>query len=150
MVTGDLNFSFLNRENGEKPIDLSLESLFGSAPKTTLTDQRKKINFDSLVYNFSDFEKLLSAVLKLEAVACKDWLTNKVDRSVTGKVAQQQTVGELQLPLSNCGVMALDYKGNKGVATAIGHSPVIGLIDPSKGSLNSISEALTNIIWAPL
>ena len=150
MVTGDLNFSFLNRENGEKPIDLSLESLFGSAPKTTLTDQRKKINFDSLVYNFSDFEKLLSAVLKLEAVACKDWLTNKVDRCVTGKVAQQQTVGELQLPLSNCGVMALDYKGNKGVATAIGHSPVIGLIDPAKGSLNSISEALTNIIWAPL
>ncbi len=150
MVTGDKNFSFLNRENGEKPIDLSLESLFGSAPKTTLTDQRKKINFDSLVYNFSDFEKLLSAVLKLEAVACKDWLTNKVDRCVTGKVAQQQTVGELQLPLSNCGVMALDYMGNKGVATAIGHSPVIGLIDPAKGSLNSIAEALTNIIWAPL
>ena len=150
MVTGDKNFSFLNRENGEKPIDLALESLFGSAPKTTLTDQRKKINFDSLVYNFSDFEKLLSAVLKLEAVACKDWLTNKVDRCVTGKVAQQQTVGELQLPLSNCGVMALDYMGNKGVATAIGHSPVIGLIDPAKGSLNSIAEALTNIIWAPL
>ncbi len=150
MVTGDKNFSFLNRENGEKPIDLSLKSLFGSAPKTTLTDQRKKINFNSLVYNFYDFEKLLSAVLKLEAVACKDWLTNKVDRCVTGKVAQQQTVGELQLPLSNCGVMALDYTGNKGVATAIGHSPVIGLIDPAKGSLNSIAEALTNIIWAPL
>ena len=149
-VTGDQNFSFLNRENGDKPIDLALKSLFGSAPKTTLTDRRKKIDYDSLVYNFSDFEKLLSAVLKLEAVACKDWLTNKVDRCVTGKVAQQQTVGELQLPLSNCGVMALDYISKKGVATAIGHSPVVGLIDPAKGSLNSIAEALTNIIWAPL
>ena len=149
-VTEDQNFSFLNRENDEKPIDLALESLFGSAPKTTLTDKRKKIEFQELAYNFSDFEELLSAVLKLEAVACKDWLTNKVDRCVTGKVAQQQTVGELQLPLSNCGVMALDHKGNNGVATAIGHSPVIGLIDPAKGSVNSIAEALTNIIWAPL
>ena len=149
-VTEDQHFSFLNNENGEKPIDLELESLFGSAPKTTLTDQRKTPQFDELNCNFSQFDTLLTAVLKLEAVACKDWLTNKVDRCVTGKVAQQQTIGELQLPLSNCGVMALDFKGNKGVATAIGHSPVIGLIDPAKGSVNSIAESLTNIIWAPL
>ena len=86
----------------------------------------------------------------LEAVGCKDWLTNKVDRCVTGRVAQQQTVGELQLPLSNCGVMALDFKGQYGIATAIGHAPVIGLIDPEKGSINAIVESLTNIVWAPL
>ena len=86
----------------------------------------------------------------LEAVGCKDWLTNKVDRCVTGRVAQQQTVGELQLPLSNCGVIALDFKGQHGIATAIGHAPVIGLIDPEKGSVNAITESLTNIVWAPL
>ena len=149
-VTGDNHFSFANKENGQNPIDLELKSLFGSTPKTTLTDQRKKNEFEKLEYSFSKFENLLSSVLKLEGVACKDWLTNKVDRCVTGKVAQQQTIGELQLPLSNCGVMALDYKGNEGVATAIGHSPIIGLIDPAKGSVNSVAEALTNIIWAPL
>ena len=149
-VTGDHHFSFVNEEKNEKPIDLALSSLFGDAPKTTLLDQKTTIAFENSDYHFSDFESYLSDVLRLEAVACKDWLTNKVDRCVTGRVAQQQTVGALQLPLSNCGVMALDYKGQQGVATAIGHAPVIGLIDPAKGSVNAIAEALTNIIWAPM
>ena len=149
-VTGDHHFSFVNDNNGEKPIDLAIESLFGDAPKTTLLDEKKKVNFDSLSYDFSDVEDYLKNVLLLESVGCKDWLTNKVDRCVTGRVAQQQTVGELQLPLSNCGVMALDYNGKHGVATAIGHAPVTGLIDPAKGSINSIAESLTNIVWAPL
>ena len=149
-VTGDHHFSFVNDNNGEKPIDLAIESLFGDAPKTTLLDEKKKVNFDSLSYDFSNVEDYLKKVLLLESVACKDWLTNKVDRCVTGRVAQQQTVGELQLPLSNCGVMALDYNGKYGVATAIGHAPVTGLIDPAKGSINSIAESLTNIVWAPL
>ena len=149
-VTGDHHFSFVNDNNGEKPIDLAIESLFGDAPKTTLLDKKKKVNFDSLSYDFSNVEDYLKNVLLLESVGCKDWLTNKVDRCVTGRVAQQQTVGELQLPLSNCGVMALDYNGKHGVATAIGHAPVTGLIDPAKGSINSIAESLTNIVWAPL
>ncbi len=149
-VTGDHHFSFVNDNNGEKPIDLAIESLFGDAPKTTLLDKKKKVNFDSLSYDFSNVEDYLKNVLLLESVGCKDWLTNKVDRCVTGRVAQQQTVGELQLPLSNCGVMALDYNGKHGVATAIGHAPVTGLIDPTKGSINSIAESLTNIVWAPL
>lgn len=149
-VTGDKHLSFVDDKNGDKPIDLAIESLFGDVPKTTLLDQNKKVNFKNASYQFFDFEDYLSDVLQLEAVACKDWLTNKVDRCVTGRVAQQQTVGALQLPLSNCGVMALDYNGKHGVATAIGHAPIIGLIDPAKGSINAIAESLTNIVWAPM
>jgi phosphoribosylformylglycinamidine synthase len=149
-VTGDHHFSFVDEHKGEKPIDLALESLFGDAPMTTLVDQKQIIQFDDPVHQFDHFEDYLSDVLKLEAVGCKDWLTNKVDRCVTGRVAQQQTVGELQLPLSNCGVIALDYRGKFGVATAIGHAPIIGLIDPAKGSVNAIAESLTNIVWTPL
>ncbi|MCK5840500.1 MAG: phosphoribosylformylglycinamidine synthase subunit PurQ, partial [Bacteroidales bacterium] len=78
------------------------------------------------------------------------WLTNKVDRSVTGKVALQQSAGPIQLPLNNLGVVAMDYHGVKGIATSIGHAPVTGLINPGNGSVLSVSEALTNIIWAPL
>ena len=89
-------------------------------------------------------------MLQLEAVACKDWLTNKVDRSVTGKIARQQCQGEIQLPLSDCGVVALDYRGVKGIATALGHAPQAGLADPAAGSVLSVAEALTNIVWAPL
>ena len=149
-VTGDKHFTFIDKKSGQKPIDLDIDSLFGDAPQTTLLDQNQNVNFDDGAYHFSLFERYLTDVLLLEAVGCKDWLTNKVDRCVTGKVAQQQTVGILQLPLSNCGVMALDYRGKEGVATAIGHAPVAGLIDPAKGSVNAIAESLTNIVWAPM
>ncbi len=149
-VTEDHHFCFVSEKTGEKPVDLSLSALFGSAPKTLMEDQTVPADFSALSYSNDPIENYIEAVLQLEAVACKDWLTNKVDRCVSGRVAQQQTVGELQLPLSNCGVIALDYTGSKGIATSIGHAPISGLIDPAKGSINSIAEALTNIVWAPL
>lgn len=149
-VTEDHHFSFVSEKSNEKPVDLSLSALFGSAPKTVMNDQTLKADFAELNYRQDKLESYVNQVLQLEAVACKDWLTNKVDRCVTGRVAQQQCVGEIQLPLGNCGVIALDFKGKQGIATSIGHAPVSALIDPAKGSVNSITEALTNIVWAPL
>ncbi|WP_431106937.1 phosphoribosylformylglycinamidine synthase [Winogradskyella poriferorum] len=149
-VTGKHRFTFESKTNGDKPMDLALEDMFGSSPKTIMTDQTVKKNYSDVSYNRDNFYDYLDQVLQLEAVACKDWLTNKVDRCVGGKVAKQQCAGPLQLPLNNVGVMALDYKGKEGIATSIGHSPISGLIDPVAGSRNSITEALTNIIWAPL
>ncbi|MCK0178218.1 phosphoribosylformylglycinamidine synthase [Flavobacteriaceae bacterium S0862] len=149
-VTGDHRFTFESKTKGNKPMDLALEDMFGSSPKTVMIDKTVKRNYEDITYNSDNFFEYLDQVLQLEAVACKDWLTNKVDRCVGGKVAKQQCVGPLQLPLNNVGVMALDYKGKEGIATSIGHSPISGLINPAAGSRNSISEALTNIIWAPL
>ncbi len=149
-VTGDRRFEFFSESTGEKPMSLGLNDMFGSSPKTVMSDQTLETKFESMEYQLEDFKSHLKSVLSLEAVACKDWLTNKVDRCVGGRVATQQCTGPLQLPLNNCGVMALDFTSNQGVATSIGHSPVSGLIDPIAGSLNSIGEALSNIIWAPL
>ena len=149
-VTGDDRFTFKSGINGNKPMDLALSDMFGSSPKTIMNDKSVKRTYADLSYNSEDFYDLLDQVLQLEAVACKDWLTNKVDRCVGGKVAKQQCAGPLQLPLNNVGVMALDYNGKEGIATSIGHSPISGLINPVAGSRNSITEALTNIIWAPL
>ena len=149
-VTGKHRFTFESETNGDKPMDLALEDMFGSSPKTIMTDHTVEKNYSDVSYNRDNFYDYLDQVLQLEAVACKDWLTNKVDRCVGGKVAKQQCAGPLQLPLNNVGVMALDYKGKEGIATSIGHSPISGLIDPVAGSRNSITEALTNIIWAPL
>ncbi|UTD14316.1 phosphoribosylformylglycinamidine synthase [Tenacibaculum mesophilum] len=149
-VTGDHRFTFESKTNGNKPMDLALEDMFGSSPKTIMTDNTVNRNYADVEYSKENFTQYLEQVLQLEAVACKDWLTNKVDRCVGGKVAKQQCVGSLQIPLNNVGVMALDYKGKEGVATTIGHSPISGLIDPEAGSKNSIAEALTNIVWAPL
>ncbi|SNR42803.1 phosphoribosylformylglycinamidine synthase [Maribacter sedimenticola] len=149
-VTGDDRFTFESKTNGDKPMDLELSDMFGSSPKTIMTDNTVTRNYANANYSLEYFHDYLDAVLQLEAVACKDWLTNKVDRCVGGRVAKQQCVGPLQLPLNNCGVMALDFKGKEGIATSIGHSPISALIDPSAGSKNSIAEALTNLVWAPL
>ena len=148
-VTGDGRLRFVRKE-GEAPIDLAVSDFFGSAPKTVLNDISKPYHFKKISYTKRDFHKYLEKVLQLEAVACKDWLTNKVDRSVTGRVAQQQTVGEVQLPLSNLGISALDYTGTRGIATALGHAPIPALIDAAAGSRLSVSEALTNLVWAPI
>lgn len=155
-VTGDKRFCFEN-EKGEKPMDFALEDMFGSSPKTIMRDKTIDRRYKNAEYNSANLsigeariKKYLEQVVQLEAVGCKDWLTNKADRCVTGLVANQQTVGQLQLPLNNCGVMALDYRGKEGVATSLGHSPLTALIDPAIGSRNAITEALTNIVWAPL
>ncbi len=149
-VTGDDRFTFESKTNGAKPMDLALSDMFGSSPKTIMTDTTIIRKYTDADYSLEFFHDYLDEVLQLEAVACKDWLTNKVDRCVGGRVAKQQCAGPLQLPLNNCGVMALDFKGKEGIATSIGHSPISALIDPASGSKNSIAEALTNLVWAPL
>ena len=149
-VTGDDRFTFESQTTSEKPMDVNLSDIFGSSPKTIMTDITVDRRYTDATYSLEFFHDYLEQVLQLEAVACKDWLTNKVDRCVGGRVAKQQCVGPLQLPLNNVGVMALDFKGKEGIATTIGHSPISGLIAPRAGSQNSIAEALTNIVWAPL
>ncbi|MGN7513794.1 MAG: phosphoribosylformylglycinamidine synthase [Allomuricauda sp.] len=149
-VTGDHTFKFTSGETGETPMNLELSDMFGSSPKTIMEDKTAQQKYPALAYSLEHFHDYLEQVLQLEAVACKDWLTNKVDRCVGGRVAKQQCAGPLQLPLNNCGVMALDFKGKEGIATSIGHSPISALIDPVAGSRNSVAESLTNIVWAPL
>lgn len=149
-VTGDKRFVFSSQTKGDTPMDLALADMFGSSPKTIMNDITQKQHYQELNYDKKQIPNYLHQVLQLEAVACKDWLTNKVDRCVGGRVAKQQCVGALQLPLNNVGVMALDFKGKEGIATSIGHSPLTALIDPVAGSRNAVAEALTNIVFAPL
>ena len=153
-TTGDAHFSF-RQGDGVKPFDLDVAQMFGHSPKTIMRDETVERHYEPVKYNLEKLDHLvllesLEKVLQLEAVACKDWLTNKVDRSVTGKIARQQCQGEIQLPLSDCGVVALDYRGRKGIATALGHAPQAGLASPEAGSVLSVAESLTNIVWAPL
>lgn len=147
-TTGDAHFSF-EQADGVRPFDLDVDQMFGSSPKTYMIDKTVERHYEDATYDTAKINDYLTRVLQLEAVACKDWLTNKVDRSVTGKVARQQCQGEIQLPLSDCGVVSLDYRGEKGIATSLGHAPQAALANPAAGSVLSVAEALTNIVWAP-
>ena len=148
-TTGDHRFAF-EQADGVRPFDLAVDQMFGSSPKTYMIDKTVERKYDVVTYDATQLDEYVERVLQLEAVACKDWLTNKVDRCVTGRVARQQCQGELQLPLSDCGAVTLDYRGNKGIATAIGHAPQTALANPEAGSVLSVSESLTNLVWAPL
>ncbi len=148
-TTGDHKFVFSDAK-GRKPIDLEMADMFGNSPKTIMRDNTVEISYKAPAYDVAELNTYVRNVLSLEAVACKDWLTNKVDRSVTGRVARQQCQGEIQLPLSDCGVVALDYTGRAGIATSIGHAPQVALADSAKGSVMAVAEALTNIAGAPL
>ena len=149
-VTNNQRFTFQSKSMGIKPMDFAIEDMFGSSPKVIMEDKTIERNYQDLEYSVENISEYLNQVLQLEAVACKDWLTNKVDRCVGGRVAKQQCAGALQLPLNNVGVMALDFKGQEGIATSIGHSPMAALIDPVAGSRTAIGEALSNIVFAPL
>ena len=149
-VTNNHRFTFQSKSTGLKPMDFAIEDMFGSSPKVIMEDKTIERNYQDLTYSTENIAEYLNQVLQLEAVACKDWLTNKVDRCVGGRVAKQQCAGSLQLPLNNVGVMALDFKGKEGIATSIGHSPIAALIDPVAGSRTAIGEALSNIVFAPL
>lgn len=149
-VTADHRFTFESQKTGEKPMDYALEDFFGSSPKTIMNDSKVQRKYADLEYNVNEVPNYLNQVLQLEAVASKDWLTNKVDRCVGGRVAKQQCTGPLQLPLNNVGVMALDYKSKEGIATTVGHAPLTALVDPVAGSRNAIGEALSNLVFAPI
>ena len=148
-TTGDHRFVF-NGSDGSKPIDLAMDDMFGNSPKTVMNDVTVERTYSNADTDEANLDRYLTNVLSLEAVACKDWLTNKVDRSVTGKIARQQCQGEIQLPLSDCGVVALDYRGHAGIATSIGHAPQAALANPAAGSVLAVAESLTNIVGADL
>ncbi len=149
-ATGDMQFRFVDKDAAEDPINLQLADMFGNPPRTIMEDKTIAENYSDLKYDTCKVADYLEQVLQLESVACKDWLTNKVDRSVSGKVATQQCAGYLHLPLNDCGVVALDYQGKYGVATSVGHAPACAMISPAKGSRMAVAEALTNIVWAPI
>jgi phosphoribosylformylglycinamidine synthase len=148
-ATNDMRFTF-EQKDGVKPIDLELKDMFGHAPKTYMNDHTVERHYAPVETQQGHLQEYIKNVLRLESVACKDWLTNKVDRSVTGKIARQQCQGVLQLPLSDCGVVALDYRGRRGIATSIGHAPQVALADAAAGSVMAVAEALTNIVFAPI
>ncbi|MCX6277857.1 MAG: phosphoribosylformylglycinamidine synthase [Bacteroidetes bacterium] len=149
-TTGDHQLIFRDHNDDSNPIDLRMEDFFGKPPTTIIRDKSRPVIYSQLTYNRERLSEYLENVLQLEGVACKDWLTNKVDRAVSGKIAKQQSCGTIQLPLNNLGVVAIDYTGTKGIATSIGHAPAAAMIDPIAGSRLAIAEALTNLVWAPL
>lgn len=149
-VKTDKKLIIADTKTKDIPFELELHDLFGKPPVSILQGKNSTIIFENPQYTYNNIYEYVKQLLQIESVACKDWLTNKVDRSVSGKVAMQQNAGILHLPLNNLSITALDFDGIRGIANAIGHAPLVALKDPEAGSRISVAEALTNIIWAPI
>uniref|UniRef100_A0A452E2K7 Phosphoribosylformylglycinamidine synthase n=1 Tax=Capra hircus TaxID=9925 RepID=A0A452E2K7_CAPHI len=131
------------------PVDLDLDWVLGKMPRKEFFLQRSLPLLQPLTLPPGlSVRQALSRVLRLPAVASKRYLTNKVDRSVGGLVAQQQCVGPLQTPLADVAVVALSHQELVGAATALGEQPVKSLLDPKVAARLAVAEALTNLVFA--
>ncbi|XP_040857208.1 phosphoribosylformylglycinamidine synthase [Ochotona curzoniae] len=131
------------------PVDLELDWVLGKMPQKEFFLQREPPMLQPLILPAGlTVRQALERVLRLPAVASKRYLTNKVDRSVGGLVAQQQCVGPLQTPLADVAVVALSHQELVGAATALGEQPVKSLLDPKVAARLAVSEALTNLVFA--
>ncbi len=133
------------------PVNLPLEKVLGDMPQKTFYLERLSYHTQplNLPHDLSIMEAL-DRVLRLVSVCSKRFLTNKVDRSVTGLIARQQCAGPLQLTVSDVAVVAQSHFGLTGTAISIGEQPIKGLINAEAMARLSVGEALTNIVWAKI
>ncbi|KAJ2947021.1 hypothetical protein O0L34_g16365 [Tuta absoluta] len=164
-VTGDgymslvedcTNDKYLSRDFRQKPevksklpYDLHLEAVLGNMPRKTFDlKQEKRTKLPLNLPKDITVRSALDRVLRLVNVGSKRYLTNKVDRCVSGLIAQQQCVGPLHTPLADCAIISLSYSDTVGSATSIGTQNIKGLLDPAAGARLSLGEALTNLVFA--
>lgn len=148
-VTGDGYIVLYDEKDGSTPVNLELRKILGDMPQKRFNLERTKPHNRPLkLPEGLTIKEALERVLRLLSVGSKRFLTNKVDRSVTGLVAQQQCVGPLQLSVSDVAVIAQSHFGLTGAALSIGEQPIKGLINPASMARMAVAEALTNIVWA--
>ncbi len=148
-ITGDGRIVVTDELDGSSPVDLPLDRVLGSMPRKVFRLERLSKTSEALkLPSRLTVEEALGRVLRLLSVGSKRFLTNKVDRSVTGLIAQQQCTGPLQLTVSDVAVVAQSHFGKTGAAISIGEQPVKGLIDPPAMARMALGEALTNLVWA--
>lgn len=138
LLVGDVNF-----EN--TPVELPMDVLFGKPPKMLREVNRRK--FSSTAFNTEKIElkEAIGRVLRMPAVASKQFLITIGDRTVTGLVARDQMVGPWQVPVADVAVTMDDYKGYTGQAMAMGERAPLALINPAASGRMAIAEAITNI-----
>ncbi len=131
--------------NQQTPVDLNLEQILTNMPQKTFTSQRRTEVLKPLDLPAITIAEAIEAVFKLPHVGSKGFLVHKVDRSVTGLVAQQQCCGIAQIPIGNVSINAQSHFGLTGTASAIGEQPIKMLIDPKAGARMAVAEMLTNM-----
>ena len=150
-VTGDLRFIVHDSQDNTFPVDIEIPELLGNIPQKTFNDNRTVPALSPFVPPGKlGIREALHRVLRLVSVGSKRFLTNKVDRAVTGLIAQQQCCGPLQLTVADVAIVAQSHFGVTGIATAIGEQPIKMLVNPAAGARMAVGESLSNLVWAKI
>ena len=148
-ITGEGRIVVHDERDDSTPVDLDLNQILSNMPQKTF--RLEKISPElkplDLPANLS-VPAALELIFRLPSVGSKGYLVHKVDRSVTGLIAQQQCCGPLQLPVSDVAVIAQSHFSLTGGAIAVGEQPIKMLVNPAAGARMAVAEALTNIVWA--
>ena len=130
---------------GNSPVDLPLNVLLGKPPKTTRTDETQKQPAQAFFAAQYDLKESAYRVLRLPAVAAKNFLITIGDRTVGGMTHRDQMVGAWQTPVADCAVTLMGFNTHRGEAMSMGEKPALALFDAPASGRMCVGEALTNI-----
>ena len=104
------------RRTATTPVDIELDVLLGDIPRRPLsTAHSNGPSKPVLLPRGITVNDALQRCCDLVSVGSKRFLTNKVDRAVTGLIAQQQCCGPLQLTVADVAVVAQSHFGTTGI-----------------------------------
>ncbi len=149
-ATDDGRLVVTDRVLGGNAIDVPLALLFGNTPKLTRRAAHAPVKARAFTTNGLDSHEAAERVLRLPAVAAKDFLITIGDRTVSGLIARDPMVGRFQVPVADAAVTLADYRGFGGEAMAVGERTPLAVLDAAASARMAVGEALTNLASAPV
>ncbi|MBI3094335.1 MAG: phosphoribosylformylglycinamidine synthase, partial [Rhodocyclales bacterium] len=150
VATDDGQLTVKDDHFGNKPVDMPMEVLLGKAPKLHRDARRQQVTMPPLDVAAIDLKEAALRVLRLPAVASKNFLITIGDRSVGGFTARDQMVGPWQVPVADVAVTAMGYDTYLGEAFAMGERTPLALLDAAASGRMAVGEALTNLAAADI
>jgi phosphoribosylformylglycinamidine synthase len=148
VATGDGQLTVKDDHFGNKPVDMPMEVLLGKVPKLHRDARRRRVAMPPLDLAAIDLKEAALRVLRLPAVASKNFLVTIGDRSVGGFTARDQMVGPWQVPVADVAVTAMGYDTVRGECFAMGERTPLALLDAAASGRMAVGEALTNLAAA--
>ncbi len=129
-------------------VNLPMPVLLGKLPAMERSAQAFCASVEEQMPAPASVSEVLERVLRLPAVASKNFLITIGDRTVGGLVCRDQFVGPWQTPVADVAVTAAGYAGQNGEAMAMGERSPLAMHDAPASGRMAVGEAVTNIAAA--
>ena len=140
---------------GEQPINLPMSVLFGKPPRTERRFDSTALPTAPLDLSGITIVDAVERLLRLPAIASKNFLITIGDRSVGGLVVQDQMVGPWQVPVADCAVTlrafdCAELAEAPGEAMAVGERTPLAVTNAQASARMAVGEVITNLAGATI